>query len=127
MISPQGLLMSRYSGLLERHRLQTFTLPPDKCMHILTPDQGTHGSSQVLYKRRAGSSGNLGGGSFGAVHLETIDSECKDAPAIRAVKTISKRAAATSKVHWEQEVENLLVLSQVMPDSPPDRGPAGAC
>ncbi|KAI4265752.1 MAG: hypothetical protein L6R38_009198 [Xanthoria sp. 2 TBL-2021] len=81
-------------------------------MHILTLDQGTNGSSQVLYKRRAGSSGNLGGGSFGAVHLETVDSECKDAPAIRAVKTISKRAAETSKVRWEQEVENLLVLSQ---------------
>lgn len=119
--------MSRYSGLLERHRLQTFTLPPDRCMHILTLDQGTNGSSQVLYKRRAGSSGNLGGGSFGAVHLETVDSECKDAPAIRAVKTISKRAAETSKVRWEQEVENLLVLSQVMLESIPDCGLAGVC
>ncbi|KAL8847420.1 MAG: hypothetical protein Q9221_007530 [Calogaya cf. arnoldii] len=104
--------MSRYSGLLERHRLQTFMLPPDKCMHILNPDQGSDGSTQVLYKRRGGSSGNLGGGSFGAVHLETIDSECKDAPAIRAVKVISKRAALTSKVRWEHEVENLLILSQ---------------
>lgn len=106
--------MSRYSGLLERHRLQTYTLPPDKCMHILTPDQGANGSIQVLYKKRGGSSGYLGGGSFGAVHLETIDSECKDAPAIRAVKTISKRAAETSKVHWQQEVENLIVLSRVI-------------
>ncbi|KAL8648500.1 MAG: hypothetical protein Q9226_005967 [Calogaya cf. arnoldii] len=104
--------MSRYSGLLERHRLQTFMLPPDKCMHILNPDQGSDGSTQVLYKRRGDSSGNLGGGSFGAVHLETIDSECKNAPAIRAVKVISKRAALTSKVRWEHEVENLLVLSQ---------------
>ncbi|KAL8994614.1 MAG: hypothetical protein Q9169_005458 [Polycauliona sp. 2 TL-2023] len=83
-------------------------------MHILTTDQRSNGSTQVLYKRRGGSSGNLGGGSFGAVYLETIDSECKDAPAVRAVKTISKRAAETSKVRWEQEVENLLVLSQVM-------------
>ncbi|KAL8733230.1 MAG: hypothetical protein Q9166_002247 [cf. Caloplaca sp. 2 TL-2023] len=104
--------MSRYSGLLERHRLQTYTLPPDKCMHILSTGQEPNGSTQVLYKKSGDSSGYLGGGSFGSVHLETIDSVCKDAPAIRAVKTISKRAAETSKVHWEQEVENLLVLSQ---------------
>ncbi|KAL8670713.1 MAG: hypothetical protein Q9168_004762 [Polycauliona sp. 1 TL-2023] len=81
-------------------------------MHILTTNEKSNGSIQVLYKRRGGSSGNLGGGSFGAVHLETVDSECKDAPAIRAVKTISKQAARTSRVRWEQEVENLLVLSQ---------------
>ena len=105
--------MSRYSGLLERHRLQTYPLPPDKCMHILTKDQGADVSTQVLYKKQGGSSGYLGGGSFGAVHLEIIDSECQTAPAVRAVKTINKRAAETSKVHWQQEVENLIVLSQV--------------
>ncbi|KAL8777605.1 MAG: hypothetical protein Q9213_007791 [Squamulea squamosa] len=82
-------------------------------MHILTADQAPNGSTQVLYKRRTDSSGYLGGGSFGAVHLETIDSECRDAPAIRAVKSISKRAAKASKVHWEQEVENLILLSQI--------------
>lgn len=106
--------MSRYSGLLERHKLQTYSLPPDKCMHILTTDQGVDGPTQVLYKKQAGSSGYLGGGSFGAVHLEIIDSECQSAPTVRAVKTINKRAAETSKVHWEQEVENLIVLSQVV-------------
>ncbi|KAL8693181.1 MAG: hypothetical protein Q9224_003804 [Gallowayella concinna] len=110
--SLSAVAMSRYSGLLERHRLQTYTLPPDKCMHILTPEQGAKGSTQVLYKKRGGSSGYLGGGSFGSVHLETVDSECRDAPTIRAVKTISKRAAESSRVHWEQEIENLIVLSQ---------------
>ncbi|KAL8682611.1 MAG: hypothetical protein Q9186_001384 [Xanthomendoza sp. 1 TL-2023] len=73
---------------------------------------GAKGSTQVLYKKRGGSSGYLGGGSFGSVHLETVDSECRDAPTIRAVKTISKRAANSSRVHWEQEIENLIVLSQ---------------
>lgn len=106
--------MSRYSGLLEQHRLQTYPLPPDKCMHILNAEQGFNGSTQVLYKKQGGGSGYLGGGSFGAVHLEVIDSECEAAPAVRAVKTINKRAAETSKVHWEQEVENLIVLSQVV-------------
>ncbi|KAL8804334.1 MAG: hypothetical protein Q9182_002616 [Xanthomendoza sp. 2 TL-2023] len=81
-------------------------------MHILTPEQGAQRYTQVLYKKRGGSSGYLGGGSFGTVHLETVDSECRDAPTIRAVKSISKRAAESSKVHWEQEVENLIVLSQ---------------
>ncbi|KAL8932237.1 MAG: hypothetical protein Q9216_006916 [Gyalolechia sp. 2 TL-2023] len=104
--------MSRYSGLLERHRLQTFPLPPDKCMHILTAEQGVDGTTQVLYKKQRGSSGILGGGSFGAIHLEVIDSECDAAPTVRAVKTISKRAAEASRVHWQQEIENLIVLSQ---------------
>ncbi|KAL8718018.1 MAG: hypothetical protein Q9225_004804 [Loekoesia sp. 1 TL-2023] len=104
--------MSRYSGLLERHRFQTYPLPPDKWMHILNAEQGYNGSTQVLYKKQGGSSGYLGGGSFGAVHLEVIDSECEVAPTVRAVKTINKRTAETSKVHWQQEVENLIVLSQ---------------
>ncbi|KAL9027480.1 MAG: hypothetical protein Q9196_004003 [Gyalolechia fulgens] len=104
--------MSRYSGLLERHRLQTFPLPPDKCMHILNAEQGIDGTAQVLYKKQGGSSGILGGGSFGAIHLEVIDSECDAAPPVRAVKTISKRAAEASRVHWQQEIENLIVLSQ---------------
>lgn len=105
--------MSRYSGLLEQHRLQTFALPPDKCMHILTANQGVDTTTQVLYKKQGGSSGILGGGSFGAIHLELIDSECDIAPTVRAVKTISKRAAEASRVHWQHEVENLIVLSQV--------------
>ncbi|KAL8716434.1 MAG: hypothetical protein Q9220_000341 [cf. Caloplaca sp. 1 TL-2023] len=59
-----------------------------------------------------GSAGLLSGDSFGAVHLETIDSEYEAAPAVRAVKTINKRAAEASRIHWQQEVENLIVLSQ---------------
>lgn len=81
-------------------------------MHILTANQGVDATTQVLYKKQGGSSGILGGGSFGAIHLEIIDSECAAAPTVRAVKTISKRAAEASRVHWQQEVENLIVLSQ---------------
>ncbi|KAL8728543.1 MAG: hypothetical protein Q9181_005311 [Wetmoreana brouardii] len=104
--------MSRYSGLLERNRLQTFSLPPERWMHILDAGSQANSPTQVLYKKSGGASGYLGSGSFGAVHLEIIDSECEAAPTIRAVKTIRKRAAKASKIRWEQEVENLIVLSQ---------------
>ena len=83
-------------------------------MHILTAGQGVDGSTQVLYKKQGGSSGFLGGGSFGAVHLEIRDSECEAVPRVRAVKSISKEAAESSKVHWQQEVQNLPVLSEVI-------------
>lgn len=78
-------------------------------MHILSGNT----PPEVLHKKQGGSSGYLGGGSFGNVHLEIIDSECGAAPAVRAVKTINKRAAESSKIHWEQEIENLIILSQV--------------
>ncbi|KAL8950860.1 MAG: hypothetical protein Q9222_003137 [Ikaeria aurantiellina] len=81
-------------------------------MHILATGGDINGTTQVLYKKQGGSAGLLGGGSFGAVHLEIIDSECEAAPAVRAVKTINKRAAEASRIHWQQEVENLIVLSQ---------------
>ena len=101
--------MSRYTGLLEKHRLQAFPLGQDKWTHILTAQQGIEPPTQVLYKRR----GYLGGGSFGAVHLEVLASDCENAPDLRAVKSIDKAAAQASRVNWQHEVENLLVLSQV--------------
>ncbi|KAL8810594.1 MAG: hypothetical protein Q9223_007724 [Gallowayella weberi] len=104
--------MSRYSGLLERHRLDTLYVPSDKWLHTLTEEHGVDEPTQVLYKRQGGSSGQLGGGSFGAVHLEVLASDCEAAPVLRAVKIISKRDAEASKIHWQQEVENLIVLSQ---------------
>ncbi len=82
-------------------------------MHILSGNTESNGPLKVLYKKQGGSSGYLGGGSFGAVHLEIVDSECEAAPAVRAVKTINKRAAESSKIRWEQEIENLIVLSRV--------------
>ncbi|KAL8698122.1 MAG: hypothetical protein Q9201_006747 [Fulgogasparrea decipioides] len=81
-------------------------------MHILNAGSQANGPTQVLYKKQSGGSGKLGGGSFGAVHLEIIDSECEAAPTTRAVKTIDKRAAEASKIRWEHEIENLIVLSQ---------------
>ncbi|KAL8799625.1 MAG: hypothetical protein Q9182_005756 [Xanthomendoza sp. 2 TL-2023] len=68
--------------------------------------------TKVLYRRQGGSSGQLGGGSFGAVHPEVLASDCEAAPVLRAVKIINKRDAEASKIHWQQEVENLIVLSQ---------------
>ena len=99
--------------MLERSRLQTFNLPPDKLMHVLTPEQTGSVQAQVLYKKQSGNAGRLGGGSFGTVHLEYGDSECEFAPPVRAVKIISKAIAEESKVHWEQEIENLISLSKV--------------
>ena len=105
--------MTSHSKLLERHKLQTFPLPPDRWMHILTEQQTGNGTAQVLYKKQLGNTGRLGGGSFGVVDLEIADSECEAAPRIRAVKSISKAIARENQVHWEQEVENLIALSKV--------------
>ena len=107
--------MNRHSDVLESRRFQTYQLPPDKCMHLLTAQQTGHGPAQVLYKKQGGVAGRLGGGSFGSVQLEHIDSECEGQPSVRAVKTIGKAVANDSKIHWEQEIENLLDLSKVGP------------
>ena len=105
--------MSSHSILLERYRLKTLNLPPDKLVHILTPEQTRDTEAQVLYKRQSGSAGRLGDGSFGAVHLEYQDSECEAAPHVRAVKTISKATADQNKIHWQREIESLITLSKV--------------
>ena len=106
--------MSSHSSILERYRLQTYSLPPDKVMHLLSSEQTGDANAQVLYKKRSGSAGQLGGGSFGTVHLEYQDSECAAVPHVRAVKTISKAIAEKSSVHWQQEIENLITLSKVI-------------
>ena len=107
------------SSLLESYRLQTVNLPPDKVVHTLSPQQtGDADAASVLYKKQSGSAGRLGGGSFGAVHLEYSDSECATAPHVRAVKTISKAVAKESKVQWQQEIGNLITLSKVSNQSP---------
>lgn len=108
-----GDTMSSHLSMLERSRLQTFDLPPDRFMHMLTPEQTGSVSVPVLYKKQSGNAGFLGGGSFGAVHLEYSDSECEYAPPVRAVKVIRKITAEESKVHWEQEIGNLITLSKV--------------
>lgn len=106
------------ASLLERYRLQTVTLPPDKLVHTLSPEQtGAPEAASVLYKKKSGSAGRLGAGSFGAVHLEYSDSECEGAPHVRAVKTISKAVATESKVQWQQEIGNLIALSNVINQS----------
>ena len=105
--------MSRYSELLERHRLQTSSIPPDLCMHDLTANQGVKEPTKVVYKKKGGQSGVLGCGSFGFIQLEYQISECEYAPNLRAVKTIAKRTADASRIQWRQEIGNLLVLSQV--------------
>ena len=111
--------MSSLSILLESYRLQTVNLPPDKLVHILRPEQiGGADAASVLYKKKSGSAGRLGGGSFGAVHLEYCDSECAAAPHVRAVKTINKAIAKESKVQWQQEIGNLITLSKVNNQSP---------
>ena len=111
--------MSNISSLLERYRLQTVNLPPDKLVHTLSPEQiGGAEAASVLYKKKSGSAGRLGGGSFGAVHLEYSDSECEAAPHVRAVKAISKAIAKESKVQWQQEIGNLIALSKVSNPSP---------
>ena len=114
--------MSSLSGVLERYRLQTLNLPPDKLVHTLIPQQtGAAEATSVLYKKKSGSAGRLGGGSFGAVHLESSESDCEAAPKLRAVKTISKAIAQECSVLWQQEIENLIVLSKV-PNQSPFRG-----
>ena len=105
--------MTSRSDILERHKIQTFDLKPDKYVHILNAEQIGGSPAQVLYKKRGGSAGQLGGGSFGAVHLQDADSEVGSLPRVRAVKSISKDVARANKIHWEQEVENLISLSKV--------------
>lgn len=105
--------MTSPSALLERYKLQTFDLKPDKYVHVLSAEQAGGVPVQILYKKRGGSAGQLGGGSFGAVHLQDADSEVGLLPRIRAVKSISKDVARANKIHWEQEVENLIALSKV--------------
>ena len=105
--------MSTQSEILERYKLQTYDLKPDKYVHLLNGEQAGGAPATVLYKKRGGSAGQLGGGSFGAVHLQDADSDVGSAPRVRAVKSISKDVTRANKIHWEQEVENLIVLSRV--------------